>query len=418
MGRRVHPRRSLTLPALLVLCLCLPVGCRDKGAQLAAPPGVPTIRVRLLENQSSVVVAASEAMGFAETPGVNPRTVNVPKKTDVPVLRTPAGWRIGQTDVQSPELTLQPLGEGGHLSINGKPYRGNCRLVPVGQENRFDVVNDVDLEGYLKGVLAKELLHDWHEEAYRAQAIIARTYALYELKTAGASRHWDVFPNTNSQVYGGISGESGLSRSATDDTMGVVVAFGPTGQEKIFKAYFSSCCGGITQSNADAFGEFPIPPLTEQNFGNRCNASPRFNWGPVVISKEELTRRLRRWGANRGRAEKNMSTVAKVDIAHANRFGRPVRFTVTDSRDQRYSLGGTELRYAVNSSSGGSGITLPSSFVTPADDGTNIRFVDGHGFGHGVGMCQYCAQAQAEAGDPHEKIVLSAYPGAVLARAY
>jgi stage II sporulation protein D len=408
MGPWVHPRRSLALPALLLLLLCLPVGCRDKGAQLAAPPGVPTIRVRLLENQTNVVIAASEAVGFTENPGVSPRPLNVPKKTDVPVLRTASGWRVGQTDVQAPELTLLPLGDGGHLSINGKPYRGNCRLVPVGPDNRFDVVNDVDLEGYLKGVLAKELWKTWHEETFRAQAIIARTYALYEMKTSGLSRHWDVYSNTNSQMYGGITGESSISRSATDDTIGVVVAFGPVGQEKIFKAYFSSCCGGITQSNADAFGEFPQPPLMEQNFGNRCNASPRFNWGPVVISKEELTRRLRRWGANRGRAEKNMATVARVDIAHANRFGRPVRFTVTDTRGQRYSLGGTELRHAVNSSSGTSGIALPSSFVTPADDDLNIRFVDGHGFGHGVGMCQYCAQAQAEAGEPHEKIVLSA----------
>ena len=65
--------------------------------------------------------------------------------------------------------------------------------------------------------------------------------------------------------------------------------FGPPGQEKIFKAYFSSCCGGITQSATDAFGDPYIPPLSDQNVQNLCNASPRFNWGPIVIAKSELT---------------------------------------------------------------------------------------------------------------------------------
>ncbi len=422
MGRWV-PSRSIArapLLAALALLLCWPAGCRDKAAQMAdAPaPGVPTIRVRLLENVSTCTLAASEAVAFREAPGVSPRPLNIPRKTAVPVLRTPSGWRVGDINVDAPEITLVPAGEGGHLSINGRPYRGDCRLVPVGVEDKFDVVNHVDLEGYLKGVLAKELLRDWHEEAYRAQAIVARTYALYELKTAGTIRHWDVSPDERSQMYGGIGGENGMSRSAADATAGVVVAFGTAGQERIFKAYFSACCGGITQSNSDAFGEAPIPPLSEQNFGNRCNASPRFNWGPVVISKDELTRRLRRWGKSRGRAERSMGPVFRVDIAHANRYGRPIRFTVTDTKGQRYSLGGTELRHAFNAGAPAGAPTLPSSFCTPSDDGNNVRFIDGHGHGHGVGFCQWCGQTQAEQGIPHEQIVLGAYPGAVLARAY
>src|SRR4051794_10832832 len=175
---RLIRRFSLPLGALMLL-LCLPAGCAQKANQVAQA-GVPIIRVRLLENQSQVMVAASESVAFREAPGVNPRPLNVQRRTPIPIQRTQSGWRVGGTNVDSFELTLLPVGTGANLSINGKPYHGDCRLVPVGA-NVFDVVNDVDLESYLKGVLSKELYPYWHEEAFRAQAVVARTYALYEM---------------------------------------------------------------------------------------------------------------------------------------------------------------------------------------------------------------------------------------------
>jgi stage II sporulation protein D len=410
-------RRLRRLPLLALLLLCWPAGCTQRAEQATAPAGVPTIRVRLLEGQDSVKVASSQSVAFREAPGVSPRPLNVPRKQEILVLRTRSGWRVGDTSVDANELTLLPV-SGGILSINGKPYRGDCRLVPVGRGDTFDVVNDVDLEGYLKGVLAKELYRDWHEEAYKAQCITARTYALYEMKTAGLGRHYDVHTDTRSQVYGGVGGENGLSQQASDATAGVVIAFGAKGNEKIFKAYFSSCCGGISQSNADGFGEVLIPPLTDQNVGARCNNSDKFNWGPLVFTKDDLTRRFRAWGAAKNRPEKDMAPLARMDISHANRWGRPVRFVLTDAKGQRYSLSGTEVRFAINSTAGPGGQTVHSSFFTPLDQPTVIRFVDGHGFGHGVGLCQHCAQAQAEAGVRHEDIVVGAFPGASLQRAY
>lgn len=200
------------------------------------------------------------------------------------------------------------------------------------------------------------------------------------------------------------------------ETAGVVVASGPKGQEKIFKAYFSSCCGGITQSAADAFGDPPSEPLSDHKAPIMCNESPRFNWGPVVIRKDELTRRIKNWGISKGRAEKDIGMITRLDIAYVNRFGRPIRFTITDVQGRRFSINGTDLRAAINSAVPGT--TVFSSFFTPVDEPDAIRLVDGHGFGHGVGLCQYCAQAQAEQGVPHEQIILDAFPGASLQRAY
>ena len=107
---------------------------------------------------------------------------------------------------------------------------------------------------------------------------------------------------------------------------------------------------------------------------------------------------------------------SRIDRAAVNRYGRPVRFTVTDTNGTKYSLTGEELRWAVNTDAPKDG-TLFSSFIEPADQGAQIKFT-GHGFGHGVGMCQWCAQTRALQGMRHETIVLQAYPGSQLVRAY
>jgi SpoIID/LytB domain protein len=135
----------------------------------------------------------------------------------------------------------------------------------------------------------------------------------------------------------------------------------------------------------------------------------------------ELARRLREYGVKRGKGVRELQSVARLDILNVNRFYRPVQFVVTDANGQRYSLSGEELKNAVNAgASKDSPARLYSSFFkTINDPGSDIvRIVEGHGDGHGVGMCQYCSEARAEAGWRHEDILLSAYPHSRLVRAY
>jgi stage II sporulation protein D len=405
---------------VLAVCLALllmPLGCSQQRHQVALSDRSPVIRVKLLENQQQVMMSASEPAAFHAASEKGPRLLNVPSSAQVPVALSAGGWRVGNHTLGSGVLTIVPGSDGG-VSINGQNYHGQYRLVPVAA-GTFDVVNDVNIDDYLKSVVSKEMLRTWDIEAYKAQAIVARTYVLYEANTVGknAGRMYDVFDDERSQVYGGIAAESSKSRKAVEETEGVVVAFGAPGQEKIFKAYFSSCCGGITQSAADAFGDAYLPPLSDQNVQNLCNASPRFNWGPIVIPKNELTRRIRLWGTRKARAEKDMSTLSRIDIAFTNRWGRPTRFVVTDSRGARYSLSSEEMRWAINTDAPAE-TTLGSSFFKTINDPDVIRFVDGHGRGHGVGMCQWCAERRAEEGMRHEDIVLAAFQKTKLVRAY
>src|SRR6185503_5874155 len=109
--------------------------------------------------------------------------------------------------------------------------------------------------------------------------------------------------------------------------------------------------------------------------------------------------------------------VARIDIQAANRWGRPVRFMITDQLGRRYSLTGEEIRWAINTGAT-PGTTVLSSFFRPVNDSTSISFIDGHGWGHGVGLCQWCAETQANSGMRHEDIVLAAFRNSKLVRAY
>ena len=416
---RVGPFKLAVFGCLM--CLLLVSGCIQETARVGLPPGVPVVRVRLLQDLRDIRISASEPALVRAGSDMAAQPVNFPRSPGAVVILQGGVWKAGGINLGTGELIIQP-GREGTVLVNGLQYRGRFRLVPVSTAS-FDLVNDVDVDGYLRGVLAGELYKSWNTQTYRAQAIVARTYALYETRTIGAKRYWDVFPDTRSQVYGGISAETSKSRDAVEATAGIVLAYGLPGQERIFKAYFSSCCGGISQSAYDAFGDLYSQPLSEQVRGSQCGASTKFNWGPVAIRKDELTRRLHLWAriksevTGRRRPELQMGTVVRIDGAFANKLGRPISFYVTDDRGLRYTMRAEELRTAINTDAK-NGQVVYSSYFRTVDEPDQVRFVDGHGYGHGVGMCQWCAQRMAETGMPHEDIVLKSYPGAKLIRAY
>src|SRR6185503_19055996 len=269
-------------------------------------------RVRLIPNADQVTLACGVPPTY-QVGGQAAAPLNCPRNAIFTVTSTAQGWVAGNALLGGPgaPLHLQPQYDGS-VSINGTPYRGRFSFVPT-DPGKFDVVNEVDVDSYLNSVVSREMLPGWHDEAYSAQAIVARTYAIYEKQTAGADRHWDVYPDTRSQVYGGIPFETAKSRQAVAQTAGVVVAHAQgDDQPRIFKAYFSSCCGGISQSVTDAFAEPWIEPLSDQNVHSACRASTRFQWGPIEVKKDELTKRFVEFGKKRDRPEKMMQAIARI----------------------------------------------------------------------------------------------------------
>jgi stage II sporulation protein D len=404
--RKLLPLRKIPLALSRLACLLFLFSCTQDSTTTPVASATPRLRVLVFEQTDHVDLSLTSPPG---------PMVNISLASD--------GWHIrGRVTPSGP---LHFSGSGNNtIRLNGADYHGSIDLLPLGA-GKFDVINVVNVEDYLAGVITEEMYPNWPIEAIKAQAVASRTYALYEARTSGSGRSFDVFADQRSQMYGGVRAETAKSRQAAAETAGVVLTYGP-GDGTIFRAYFSSCCGGVTQSVSDAFpGERDIPPLAAHFNGDCCSGSKYFNWGPITIKKTELARRFHLWAerqtAELGRPvpELNIAGVYRIDLQASNRYGRPTRVLVTDSRGLQYSWAAEQLRSAVNADAR-PGTTLPSSFCKissdPASD--SVTFYDGHGFGHGVGMCQWCAEARAAAGQTFAQILASAYPEAKLVRAY
>ena len=420
-GSRISNFR-LFLPGLVSLAFLflLLIGCTEDNSVAPIAANSPQLRVLIVQGAANINVQADSPQVLLDS---QPVALNFPSGLSVPVSLAGGQWHIGRVMIRSGVMDLQPT-TGGPIAVDGITYRGSVRIVPLAG-GRINVINNVAVEDYLAGVVTKEMYPDWPIEALKAQAVASRTYALYETHTTGLGRPWDVYGDQRSQMYGGMSAETSKGREAVASTQGIVLTYGP-GDGTIFRSYFSSCCGGVTQAAADAFpGEPYIPPLAEQSHGTLSSGCKYFNWGPITISRQEVTRRIHVWAQRtseqigRTIAEQSMGEVQRIDIQSVNRFGRPDRVLLTDSRGIQYSWPAEQLRAAVNTDAG-AGPTLPSSFckISASPGSSAVTFYDGHGFGHGVGMCQWTANAEAEGGEKFEQILEDAYPQAKLERAY
>ena len=135
----------------------------------------------------------------------------------------------------------------GFVSVKNKWYRGI--LMIQNKDGKLTVINNVDIEDYIKGVLPSEMPSGWETEALKAQAIAARSFALANLGKR-AKYGYDLNDTTEDQVYGGASSETSKTNQIVDDTKGLVLIY----DLKIIPAYYSASAGGQTINASAAWG--------------------------------------------------------------------------------------------------------------------------------------------------------------------
>ena len=173
-------------------------------------------------------------------------------------------------------------GAGGRLTL-GRPYRGQIQVDVV--DGRLRAIDVVDLEQYLYGVVPAEMPPTWTPAALEAQAVAARSYALATRRIAAP---FDLYADSRSQVYLGVSRETPATTAAVDATRGQVAMYGG----KIATTYFFSTSGGETESISDAWGIQSVPYLVAvpDPFDD---LSPYHDWGPVPISAKTIAKALK-----------------------------------------------------------------------------------------------------------------------------
>lgn len=269
------------------------------------------------------------------------------------------------------------------------PVSGLVHVVRKGQG--FLVINQVDLEEYVKGVVPSEVKSSWHPEMLKAQAVAARTYALYQ-QMLSASREYDVAATVQDQVYKGKNGVDEAVLRAVDETRGLVLTY----QNAPIYAAFSSTAAGLTEDAVNVWSkEYPYLKGVECPFDLK---SPYYRW-TVSFRLESLEKNLRKQGFSVG-------TISSISPMTFSRGGRVATLKLVHSEGELI-LRGEDLRKAMGYS------TVPSTQFTVESVGREV-VLSGYGAGHAVGMCQWGAKELAELGYPFSTILSYYYPGTEL----
>lgn len=230
----------------------LPAGSLTLGPTLSLPP--PPAK------QSGTATAPAPA----PSPSPAPQPAPSPKPQPAP----------------KPPLLLNPP-KRGTLALDGRAYRGQLEVSV--QRKYLRVIDVIDLESYVQGVIAGEMPFTWPQEALKAQAVAARSYAL---ATLVKGKPFDLYPDARSQVYLGVAGEKASTTEAVRSTAGQIVTYAG----KVATTMYFSSSGGKTASAADVFGT-PIPYLVSRP-DPWDKASPYYRWGPVLLGARTVQSKL------------------------------------------------------------------------------------------------------------------------------
>lgn len=157
---------------------------------------------------------------------------------------------------------LAPRGTAWRGTLSGHLYEG-----------KVSIINTLEFESYLRGVVPHEVPASWHQGALEAQAITARSYALRGIRTSG---FYDLYSDTRSQAYGGMSAEEPSTDKAVADTAGKVARVGgPTGD--VAQTFYFSTSAGRTAGNDEVWGSSPYSYLRSVDSPYE-QASPYWFW--------------------------------------------------------------------------------------------------------------------------------------------
>jgi len=289
-------------------------------------------------------------------------------------------------------VTVIPL--NGIMNLNGKPFRGKAEIA-VDTDGKLVVINELPLEDYLKGVINKEISSSWEIDAVMAQAIVARTYALYK-KRNRTNSFYDLESSVLDQVYGGAETEDSRVRYAVENTYGLVLTY----NGELIKPYYFSTCGGSTEDSKNVWGD--DQPYLKRVRCKYCKNSPVFNWNQrLPVSKIENSLRS---------AGYKIKGINSIKILSRYESGRVHRIQINGSSGT-VTISGVDFRKIL-----GYDIIKSTLFDVEIEEGYAI--FNGHGAGHGVGLCQWGAKGMAEAGFNYKEILEHFFPGTIIKRWY
>jgi stage II sporulation protein D len=355
------------------------------------PAETAPIRVLLLQNLPTFAISVPPDYAILTQPA-GLLAAESSQRRAFQVRASARGLRLPEQGLDVDEVRLVPRTKEAVIYAGSKPYRGSLEIKR--RASGLMVVNTLDLEEYLYGVVPKEVPTQWEIAALRAQAIVARTYALYK-RARQTNRDYDVAAQyIRDQHYDGFSAEHARTTQAVNDTHGLVL----TCQGELIPAYYHAESAGSTEDSEQVWSaanpclravKTPVHP-----------ASPYLQWS-ASVSLQDMRAALVKQGYAVG-------AILALEPVERSATGRITRLKIGHKAGDTI-LRGTDFRLAL-----GPEVIRSTRFTVQIRDGR--AWFSGQGWGHGVGLCQWCSHEMAESGYGYEAILTYYYQGAKLSR--
>lgn len=388
------------------------------------------IRVGLLEKQDIINVSATTE--FVLRDAANGQGILKLKPGErLTIGRQGKSFLLNHRGISAQSLRVVMTGKTSSACVllNGRKYHGALLLNVT--NNGIEAINDVPMEEYLYGVLPEEMSYTWPAEALKAQAVAARTFALYN---RGKHDRFDVCATTHCQVYGGADNEQPQIKAAVDATRGEVLCY----MGKPIYAAFHMSSGGMTENSEDVWGN-RLPYL--RAVADDDTQSPAHHW-KIKLSVQQIQNKLTASGHDVGTLQRITLTplvpgAGKTEDRTASGRVRIVEFSGSKGVA---SLTGNQMRSifglkstlfdlilehpdikTVNADMGFEKKEIKANLPDVKDThyldkkvhilsgraGENI-LLNGYGWGHGLGLSQWGAKAMA-AKTGYKEILLHYY---------
>ncbi|MBL0314725.1 MAG: SpoIID/LytB domain-containing protein [Flavobacteriales bacterium] len=278
--------------------------------------------------------------------------------------------RIDLVPVSGSTFRIQPAG----YKKSGRLYSAGLRAIAY--QGRLQLINNIELEDYVSGVIEAESGKGHEIEYYKVQAVISRTYALNNLQRH-AAEGYQLCDATHCQVYHGRPYAEPMAFSAARATRDIIIV---DAEINLITAAFHSNCGGKTV-NAEEVWSKPLSYCVSR-VDSFCLEMPHSRWEKSITQE--------RWNSYLSSKRSEYSIAQSDSQSYLSLSGR------------QYFLADSSLR--IPSRVMREDLQLKSTLFRTENTGEHIRFM-GRGFGHGVGLCQEGAMRMAQLGYCYEDII-------------
>lgn len=357
----------------------------------SAVPAVRNERVGIKGVLLSVLISKNKtAVRITSDSEITVRDISaIPASRSMDIRNTATGLSVNN---YTPAVPVIELETAGMLSIDGSPYRGS--VIVMRKDGRLWIINRVAMRDYLAGVVPCEVPPNWPEEALKAQAVAARTFALYN-RLKNRIPEYDLDSTVLSQVYKGVGAEHERTTNAVAATEDEVITYNGA----IIQSFFHSNSGGKTASSQEVWGG-KLDYLTPVEDGYARDGK-HFVWKTDIEAKR-ISEILSKNRISAG-------DIYNIQVYERTESGRAGLVKIYGGNGT-FTVKGKDLRMWA-----GPDVIKSTMFDVRIKDGT-VSF-NGTGWGHGVGLSQESARKMAEEGANYRQILRHFYRGVEIKKA-